>query len=54
MGKVEVGGGWEERVFKQARETYGKVDTGERDRVTRRVLEVLKEEKEGKAHGSEQ
>ncbi|CAO2654219.1 Nn.00g109520.m01.CDS01 [Neocucurbitaria sp. VM-36] len=44
-GHVNVGDGWEERVFQQARETYGVVDTGERDRVTRRVLEVLAEEK---------
>jgi 3-hydroxyacyl-CoA dehydrogenase len=45
-GKVSVGSGWEEEVFRQAKETYGVVDVGERDRVTRRVLEVLKEEKE--------
>jgi hypothetical protein len=35
-------------VFGQAREAYGVVDVGERDRVTRRVLEVLGEEKQGK------
>ncbi|RMZ69501.1 3-hydroxyacyl- dehydrogenase [Pyrenophora seminiperda CCB06] len=44
-GRVDVGGGWEEEIFRQARERYGKVDVGERDRVTRRVLEVLREEK---------
>ncbi|KAF2853888.1 3-hydroxyacyl-CoA dehydrogenase, partial [Plenodomus tracheiphilus IPT5] len=47
-GRVRVGGGWEGEVFAQAREAYGVVDTGERDRVTRRVLDVLREEKEGK------
>ncbi|PSN64603.1 hypothetical protein BS50DRAFT_602239 [Corynespora cassiicola Philippines] len=45
-GKVNVGGGWEEDVFRQCREVYGTVDTSERDRITRRLLEVLEEEKE--------
>lgn len=45
-GKVNVGDGWEEQVFKQAKEVYGTVDVGERDRITTRLLEVLKEEKE--------
>jgi 3-hydroxyacyl-CoA dehydrogenase len=44
-GKVNRGEGWEEEVFRQAREAYGVVDVGERNRVTRRVLEILKEEK---------
>jgi 3-hydroxyacyl-CoA dehydrogenase len=44
-GTVNVGDGWEEAIFRQAKETYGTVDVGERDRITRRVLEVLKEEK---------
>jgi len=44
-GKVNVGDGWEERVFGQAKEVYGMVDVGERDRITRRLLEVLEEEK---------
>ncbi|KAI8938828.1 hypothetical protein NX059_004690 [Plenodomus lindquistii] len=44
-GRVNVGGGWEGEVFRQAREAYGVVDTGERDRVTRRVLDVLGEER---------
>jgi hypothetical protein len=44
-GTVRTGEGWEEEVFKQARETYGTVDVGERDRITRRVLDVLREEK---------
>lgn len=47
-GSVSRGEGWEEEVFAQAREAYGVVDTGERDRVTRRVLEVVREEKERK------
>jgi 3-hydroxyacyl-CoA dehydrogenase len=45
-GKVNVGDGWEAAIFKQAKGTYGVVDVEERDRITRRVLEVLKEEKE--------
>jgi 3-hydroxyacyl-CoA dehydrogenase len=45
-GKVNVGGGWEEEVFRQAHDTYGTVNVAERDRITRRVLEVLREEKE--------
>jgi 3-hydroxyacyl-CoA dehydrogenase len=46
-GNVSVGdgSGWEERVFREAREAYGNVDTRERDEVTRRVLEVVSEEK---------
>jgi 3-hydroxyacyl-CoA dehydrogenase len=44
-GTVNVGDGWEEAIFRQAKEAYGTVDVGERDRITRRVLEVLEEEK---------
>jgi 3-hydroxyacyl-CoA dehydrogenase len=44
-GKLNVGDGWEENIFKQAKETYGTVDVSERDRITRRVLAVLEEEK---------
>jgi 3-hydroxyacyl-CoA dehydrogenase len=44
-GTINVGDGWEEEIFKQAKETYGTVDVNERDRITRRVLDVLKEEK---------
>jgi 3-hydroxyacyl-CoA dehydrogenase len=46
-GRVEVGDGWEDNVFKQATEVYGTVDVRERDRITRRLLAVLKEEREG-------
>jgi 3-hydroxyacyl-CoA dehydrogenase len=46
IGTVNVGDGWEEEIFKQAKETYGTVNVGERDRITRRVLDVLREEKE--------
>lgn len=46
IGAVNVGDGWETEIFKQAKETYGTVDVGERDRITRRVLDVLREEKE--------
>ncbi|OSS49192.1 hypothetical protein B5807_05435 [Epicoccum nigrum] len=48
LGTPRVGGGWEERIFKEANEAYGVVDVGERDRVTRRVLRVLEEERGGK------
>lgn len=44
-GKVNVGEGWEEEVFKQTKEAYGVVDVGERDRVTRKVLEAVAEAK---------
>lgn len=44
-GKVNVGDGWKEEVFRQARETYGTVDVKERDRLTKRLLEVLDEER---------
>ncbi|KAF2240862.1 NAD(P)-binding protein [Trematosphaeria pertusa] len=44
-GRVNVGDGWEEGVFRQAKECYGTVDTEERDRITRRVLEVVEEER---------
>lgn len=45
-GHVNVGDGWEEKLFAQAKETYPTVDTGERDRITKRLLEVLEEERE--------
>ncbi|KAF2027898.1 NAD(P)-binding protein [Setomelanomma holmii] len=46
IGTPNLGDGWEEEVFRQAKEAYGTVNVGERDRITRRLLEVLKEEKE--------
>ncbi|KAH7091283.1 3-hydroxyacyl-CoA dehydrogenase [Paraphoma chrysanthemicola] len=45
-GKVNVGENWEGEVFRQAQEAYGVVDVEERDRITKRLLEVLREEKE--------
>lgn len=48
LGTPRVGGGWEEKIFREAREAYGVVDVGERDRVTRRVLGVLEEERGGR------
>ena len=47
-GHVSAGKGeaWEEKIFRQASEVYGVVDTGERDRITRRLLDVLEEERE--------
>jgi 3-hydroxyacyl-CoA dehydrogenase len=44
-GNVNVGDGWEDKVFAQAKEVYGTVDIAERDRITRRLLDVLGEEK---------
>ncbi|KAF1832467.1 3-hydroxyacyl-CoA dehydrogenase [Decorospora gaudefroyi] len=44
-GKLNVGDGWETKIFKQTKETYGSVDVGERDRITRRLLDVLDQEK---------
>ncbi|KAI9874781.1 MAG: hypothetical protein M1830_009297, partial [Pleopsidium flavum] len=44
-GKVNVGGGWEEKVFKQTQEAYGVVDVGERDRATKKVLEAISKDK---------
>ena len=45
-GTPNVGDGWEDEIFRQTREAYGVVDTGVRDRITMRVLDVVKEEKE--------
>jgi 3-hydroxyacyl-CoA dehydrogenase len=45
-GTVNVGDGWEQKIFKEANEVYGTVDVVERDRITRRLLQVLAEEKE--------
>lgn len=47
-GSPSYGNGekWENKVFEQAKETYGVVDTEERDRITKRVVKAVKEEKE--------
>lgn len=45
-GKENVGDGWEQNIFHQAKEAYGVVDTAARDRITKRVIDVVKEEKE--------
>ncbi|KAF1963398.1 3-hydroxyacyl-CoA dehydrogenase [Byssothecium circinans] len=46
-GRVNVGKneGWEEKVLSQTRDVYEVVDTVERDRVMRRLLDVLDEER---------
>ena len=44
-GKPNVGEEWEKKVFKDAQECYGRVDTVERDRITRKVLEAVDSEK---------
>ena len=41
-GRVKVGEGWEDDIFRQARQVYGEVDLIERDTLTRRVLEAVK------------
>lgn len=48
LGTPSVGDGWEGKIFQEAKEAYGDVDTGERDRVTRKVLQVLEEERRAK------
>lgn len=50
-GSVRVGQGWERGVFDMAKSEYGTVDTEERDRITRKVLRVLQEEKAGSIEG---
>ncbi|KAF1979770.1 hypothetical protein BU23DRAFT_586333 [Bimuria novae-zelandiae CBS 107.79] len=49
-GTPNVGDGWEDKVFAEAREVYGTVDIAERDRITHRLLSVLEEEKGKKDH----
>ena len=44
-GRPNVGDGWEEDVFRQTKDAYGVVDTMVRDRTTKSVLDVVKEEK---------
>jgi 3-hydroxyacyl-CoA dehydrogenase len=46
-GRVNVGDGWEEAVFKQVADEYGVPDLGERDRANRSVLKVVEEAKQG-------
>ena len=46
-GKVNVGDGWEEDVFRQTKDTYGTVDTIERDRLTEKVLDAARLKTEG-------
>ena len=41
-GRVNVGEGWEDDVFRQTRQAYGEVDLTERDTLTRRVLEAVR------------
>ncbi|KAK7533118.1 uncharacterized protein J3D65DRAFT_634429 [Phyllosticta citribraziliensis] len=41
-GQVNVGEEWEQKISQQAREAYGKVDVGNRDRKTKAVLDAAK------------
>jgi 3-hydroxyacyl-CoA dehydrogenase len=45
-GTVNVGDGWEKKIFGQTKEAYGTVDVSERDRITRRVIALLTDERE--------
>ncbi|KAF2012327.1 NAD(P)-binding protein [Aaosphaeria arxii CBS 175.79] len=45
-GRANVGEEWEQRIFREAEQSYGSVDTTERDMITRRVLEAVKLEKQ--------
>lgn len=42
VGKVNMGEGWEENIYKQAKEAYGVVDTMGRDVKTQRVLDAAR------------
>lgn len=42
--RTNVGDGWEEKIFKQTEEAYGTVDTAERDRKTKAVLDAVANE----------
>jgi 3-hydroxyacyl-CoA dehydrogenase len=44
-GRPNVGDGWEEDIFRQTKDAYGVVDTAARDKTTKSVLDVVKEEK---------
>ncbi|CAN9442703.1 unnamed protein product [Alternaria alternata] len=52
-GKPNVGDGWEKKIFRQSQDAYGTIDVSQRDRLTRRVLEVLREGKNKGANTSE-
>ncbi|CAN9325075.1 unnamed protein product [Alternaria alternata] len=52
-GKPNVGDGWENKIFRQSQDAYGTIDVSQRDRLTRRVLEVLREGKNKGASTSE-
>lgn len=45
-GRVNVGEGWEEKIFKQAQDAYGVVDTQKRDKMTSEVLGAVADAKE--------
>ena len=43
IGGIDVNGGWQDDVCKQADEAYGVVNTAERDQKTRKVLDAVGE-----------
>ncbi|KAK2608469.1 hypothetical protein QQS21_003039 [Conoideocrella luteorostrata] len=50
-GKVNVGDGWEQDVFRQVMEAYGQPSLRERDRANKSVLEAVEREKKRSDHG---
>lgn len=48
IGTPSVGDGWEARVFEQAKQAYGVVDTMERDRITGSVIRAVGDGKKAK------
>lgn len=46
-GTQNVGEGWETGIFQQTETAYGLVDVGQRDRITKKVLQVIKDEADG-------
>ncbi|KAL5592847.1 hypothetical protein FOBRF1_013155 [Fusarium oxysporum] len=44
-GEVNMGDAWENKVFRQVRESYGAIDLEERDRASRKVVQTVQEVK---------
>lgn len=45
IGQVNRGDGWERQVFRQCEDAYGEVDVAQRDRITKKILAVIEEER---------
>lgn len=48
LGSPKADGNWRKSVCDEAQRAYGVVDTAERDRITRKVLQAIEEEKGAK------